>query len=76
MAISFDNESTKKYLAKYGRPAKVFGENVDDREAMFEVEAVAWFDDLWAHVLTMNEPQEPFPGTGQPEEETEDEDNE
>lgn len=47
MRITFSNESSKVYLAKYG-PAKVFGIEVDQREALSNHDAVAWFDRVWA----------------------------
>lgn len=47
MRITFSNESSKVFLAKYG-PAKVFGIEVDQREALSNPDAVAWFDRVWA----------------------------
>lgn len=46
MRITFSNESSKVFLAKYG-PAKVFGIEVDQREALSNPDAVAWFDRVW-----------------------------
>lgn len=50
MPIEFSNESSKQYLAKRG-PAKVFGRDVDRRENLSDIEAVEWFDRLWASNL-------------------------
>lgn len=47
MRITFSNEPSKVFLAKYG-PAKVFGIEVDQREALPNPDAVAWFDRVWA----------------------------
>jgi hypothetical protein len=47
MRIIFSNESSKGFLAKWG-PSKVFGIEVDQREALSNGDAVAWFDRVWA----------------------------
>lgn len=49
-AITFTNEYTKIWLAKKG-PAKVFGKDVDMREAFSDQEAIEWFDRLWESKL-------------------------
>jgi len=46
MAIKFDNDHTKQWLARKG-PTKVFGMDVDAREHLTNDEAVAWFDRIW-----------------------------
>ena len=48
MRIAFSNESSKGFLAKRG-PSKVFGIEVDQRETLSSVDAVAWFDRIWAN---------------------------
>jgi len=50
MRITFSNESSKVFLAKWG-PPKVFGVEVDQREALENDDAVAWFDRIWAYRL-------------------------
>src|SRR5271157_3289678 len=50
MAIRFDNDSTKRYLARKG-PPKVFGKDVDTRERLSDSEAINWFDRVWASSL-------------------------
>src|SRR4051794_33849099 len=50
MAIKFDNDYTKRWLARKG-PAKVFGKDVDAREQLSDDDAVAWFDRVWTASL-------------------------
>ncbi|MDY0170179.1 MAG: hypothetical protein RBS80_26785 [Thermoguttaceae bacterium] len=50
MAIAFDNDFTKQWLARKG-PAKVFGRDVDTREALSDPDAVDWFDRIWESSL-------------------------
>jgi hypothetical protein len=50
MAIRFDNDYTKHWLARKG-PPKVFGKDVDARERLSDAEAVVWFDRVWADQL-------------------------
>lgn len=50
MKIAFNNDHTKSWLARRG-PAKVFGKDVDKREALSEADAIKWFDDLWDSTL-------------------------
>lgn len=50
MAITFDNDFTKQWLARRG-PAKVFGKDVDARERLSDPDAVAWFDQIWDATL-------------------------
>ncbi len=50
MRITFSNESSKVFLAKWG-PPKVFGIEVDQREALSNPDAVVWFDRIWADRL-------------------------
>ena len=50
MAITFDNDFTKQWLARRG-PAKVFGKDVDTRERLTDPEAIAWFDRIWTSNL-------------------------
>src|SRR5262249_41368184 len=50
MAINFDNDYTKKWLARKG-PAKVFGKDVDSRESLSDDEAIQWFDRVWKSAL-------------------------
>ena len=51
MAIRFDNDFTKQWLARKG-PAKVFGKDVDARERFSDPEALAWFDRIWVQVFS------------------------
>ena len=50
MNVSFKNDSTRLWLARTG-PAKIFGKDVDKREAMSDVEAVDWFNRVWESTL-------------------------
>lgn len=50
MQIKFSNQSEKQRLARKG-PAKVFGKDVDKREALTVPEAIEWFDGIWKSVL-------------------------
>lgn len=50
MAIVFTNEKQKMYLARRG-PAKVFGREVDQREALDDAAATSWFDRVWGNDL-------------------------
>jgi hypothetical protein len=50
MRITYSNESSKAYLAKWG-PPKVFGVEVDQREALSIPDAVVWFDGIWGDRL-------------------------
>src|ERR1700722_4291754 len=50
MPITFSNESSKGFLAKWG-PSKVFGMEVDQRERLSDADAVAWFDRFWKNSL-------------------------
>jgi hypothetical protein len=46
MPITFSNDSSKVYLAKYG-PPKIFGIEVDQRESLSQPDAIVWFDGVW-----------------------------
>lgn len=50
MNINFSNDSTKTWLARKG-PVKVFGKDVDKREALSDAKAIEWFDRLWDSTL-------------------------
>lgn len=50
MAIIFNNDYTKQWLARKG-PAKVFGKDVDARERLSDKDAIAWFDRVWTTSL-------------------------
>ena len=50
MNVTFENDSTKRWLARTG-PPKVFGKNVDRREAMNDAEALDWFNQIWESTL-------------------------
>lgn len=51
MKIVFTNDSTKTWLARKG-PPKVFGKNVDEREALSDPDAIQWFDRVWESTLS------------------------
>ena len=48
--MKFDNESSKKFLARKG-PTKVFGKDVDRRERFSDQDAIDWFNDIWSSKL-------------------------
>jgi hypothetical protein len=48
--LQFTNHKQKMYLARHG-PSKVFGREVDTREALGDSEAAAWFDRVWSNSL-------------------------
>ncbi|MGP0065490.1 MAG: hypothetical protein ACLQGP_18040 [Isosphaeraceae bacterium] len=50
MGIRFLNESAKVFLAQKG-PSKIFGKDVDTREALKGRDAIAWFDKVWKSTL-------------------------
>ena len=50
MALRFDNDSSKQWLARKG-PAKVFGMDVDQRETLSDMDAIKWFDKIWKSSL-------------------------
>lgn len=50
MSVVFTNPKQKRYLARYG-PAKIFGRDVDAREALGDSEAESRFDHIWVNGL-------------------------